>query len=153
MATIIITRPKQFINRLRSYRILVNGEELTTVNHNEHKTLELPSGTYTLKAKIDWVSSPEYTLTVNEKETQTLEIGCSRKVSRAENVLTVIGFIVLFGSIGLYETITPTVWAVLIGLWLIRDVGLTKGKSFLYYLTKGRSNYLYIKPLATVVSQ
>jgi hypothetical protein len=89
---------------------------------------------------------------LGENETQTLEVGCSRNLGITDNIISVIGFVVLFGSIILHETITPAAWAILIALWLVRDLWLTKGKSFLYYLTKGSSNYLYIKPLTPNVS-
>jgi hypothetical protein len=151
MATLTISRARQFINRLRNYKILVNGEEITQLEHGESKNLVLAAGTYHIKAKIDWVSSEEYEITLAGDELQTLEIGCNITQSKVQNLLNILGFVVLLGSIWLYEEITPLAWILLFAMWVVRDVVLTKGKSFLYYLTTGRSRYLYIKPLAAIV--
>lgn len=151
MATLTISRTRQFMNRFRSYTILVNGKKITQLEHGESKNLVLAAGTYHIKAKIDWVSSKEYEIILAEDESQTLEIGCNITQSKVQNMLNVLGFAVLLGSIWLYEEITPTAWVLLLAMWVLRDVILTKGKSFLYYITTGRSRYLYIKPLAPIV--
>lgn len=153
MAIVTISRTHQFINRFRNYKILVNGKEITRLEYGESKQLDLTAGTHSIKAKIDWVSSEEYKITLEEHETQNLEIGCNITQSKAQNILNIFGFVVLLGSIWLYEEVTPLAWILLLAMWLIRDVVLTKGKSFLYYISTGRSRYLYIKPLAAIVVQ
>lgn len=153
MATVTISRTYQFVNRFRSYKILVNGKEITRLEYGERKTLSFAAGTYSIKAKIDWASSREFEITLKEDENQTLEIGCNITQTKAQNLLNILGFAVLLGSIWLYEEITPIAWILLLAMWVLRDVVLTKGKSFLYYITTGRSSYLYIKPLAPIVVQ
>ncbi|MES2560676.1 MAG: hypothetical protein V4590_13105 [Bacteroidota bacterium] len=151
MATLTISRTRQFINYFRNYKILINGQEITQLEYGEHKNLTLAAGTHTIKAKIDWTSSETYEITLTEHETQTLEIGCNITQSKAQNILNILGFVVLLGSIALYEEITPLAWVLLLSMWVVRDIVLTKGKSFIYYITTGRSTYLYIKPLAPIV--
>lgn len=153
MATLTITRAPQFINRFRSYRIIIDGLEMDRLKHAESKTITLSPGTHAVLAKIDRAGSETYTVTLGEQENTTLEVGCNRPLTGYDIALNLVGFAILFGSIGLYETITPLAWGLLFALWILRDVVLTKGKSFLYYLTRGRSRYLYIKPLTPGVSQ
>ncbi|MES2780028.1 MAG: hypothetical protein V4651_09060 [Bacteroidota bacterium] len=152
MATLTINRAHQFINRLRNYRVLVNGQEMIQLGYNEQKTLTLSAGTYIIRAKVDWVCSEEYIISLGDQDVQTLEIGCSITINNYQKILSILGFGVLLGSILMYETITPIALGLLLAIWVVRDVVLTKGKSFLYYLSTGRSKYLYIKPLRISVS-
>src|SRR5688572_10239583 len=99
MATILFTRTNQYANRLRSYRILINGQEHLRLRHNENKSITLAAGTYTICAKIDWASSQEYEVTLEEQGNTTLEIGCSMTSTTPQKIMDVLGFAVLFWSI------------------------------------------------------
>ncbi len=55
-----VTRPKQFIDMARDYHLLVNGKEVAIIKRGTTQTITLPEGSKTLKAVIDWCSSPEF---------------------------------------------------------------------------------------------
>lgn len=55
-----IVRPKQFADIFRDYHLLVDGEEVAVVRRGATQTITLPEGSKTLKAVIDWCSSPDF---------------------------------------------------------------------------------------------
>lgn len=54
-----VTRPKQFADMARDYRLLVDGKE-AVIKRGTTQRITLPEGSKTLKASIDWCSSPEF---------------------------------------------------------------------------------------------
>lgn len=55
-----VTRPKQFADMARDYHLLVDGEEIAVIKRGVTQTVTLPEGSKTLKAVIDWCSSPDF---------------------------------------------------------------------------------------------
>ena len=55
-------RPRQ--DFLRSYRILVDGEEIGTLEHDDSLSVDLPEGPHTAQARISWTGSPEQSFDV-----------------------------------------------------------------------------------------
>ena len=49
---------------LRSYRILVDGEEIGTLEHDDSLSVDLPEGPHTAQARISWTGSPEQSFDV-----------------------------------------------------------------------------------------
>ncbi len=74
-AVIRMTRTKSYSDRIRAYRIEVDGIESARINAGE--TVEIPvyAGTHSVIAKIDWCSSPMLSCTVSAGETVELECG------------------------------------------------------------------------------
>ena len=70
---LIIRRPKGFVDRVRSYRILVDGEEAASLRADSSATIPVPPGTHVVHARIDWTSSPRLEIDVDEGATVTLE--------------------------------------------------------------------------------
>ncbi len=147
MGTIKIIRKSQMANRYRKINLYINNEWVCHIAHGEERILELAPGKYNIKAKIDWTGSETVLVEVNENGHQEIEVGCNVKQSIPQIIFTSISLIILFGSLYLYGELKLGTWLVLIGLWFVRDVVLTRGKSFLYYLTVGRDKYLYLKAL------
>lgn len=54
MATLRITRSREYTNRLRDITILLDGAELAKIKNGETREFQLAPGNYTLQAKIDW---------------------------------------------------------------------------------------------------
>lgn len=71
MAKLIITRNSEFFNRARDYRICLNGEEIGKIASGKTKEFDIPEGTNTLKAKIDWCGSQDFRINLNKDETKT----------------------------------------------------------------------------------
>ena len=55
-----VTRPKQFADMARDYHLLVDGKEIAVIRRGTTQTIALPEGSKTLKAVIDWCSSPDF---------------------------------------------------------------------------------------------
>ncbi|WP_409295856.1 hypothetical protein V1498_20350 [Peribacillus sp. SCS-26] len=52
-AAVTITRTSQFANKMRAYRIFLDGEEAGKIKNGETKKLEVRAGTHTLELEID----------------------------------------------------------------------------------------------------
>ena len=55
-----VVRPKQFADIFRDYHLLVDGKEAAVIKRGATQTITLPEGSKTLKAVIDWCSSPDF---------------------------------------------------------------------------------------------
>ncbi|MDF3126503.1 hypothetical protein [Rheinheimera sp. 1928-s] len=55
-----VIRPKQFADMARDYHLLVDGKEIAVIRRGTTQTITLPEGSKTLKAVIDWCSSPDF---------------------------------------------------------------------------------------------
>lgn len=55
-----VTRPKQYSDMARDYHLLVDGKEIAVIKRGVTQTITLPEGSKTLKAVIDWCSSPDF---------------------------------------------------------------------------------------------
>jgi hypothetical protein len=75
MATIKIQRKNEYINLLREYRLLIDGQKIGTIANGQLKEFELPSGQHTIIAKIDWCSSKEITFDLNDNDLKIFLVG------------------------------------------------------------------------------
>lgn len=73
-AAIAITR-RQAPNtdRLRRYRVLVDGYPVTALASGETQTVPVRAGTHTVQMRIDWATSEPLTIEVPEGRTAELE--------------------------------------------------------------------------------
>ncbi|QGX38421.1 hypothetical protein [Permianibacter aggregans] len=55
-----VTRPKQFADMVRDYRLLADSKEIAVIKRGTTQSVTLPEGCKMLKAEIDWCSSPEF---------------------------------------------------------------------------------------------
>ncbi len=74
MATLLISRPSEWNSRFREYEILLNGKKLGNVANGKAKEFEIPAGTHTVTATIDWCGSQEHQLTVAESEVKEIQV-------------------------------------------------------------------------------
>ena len=79
-----VSRPKQFADMSRAYHLLADGKKLVSLNRGECQTVVLPEGTTSIKAVIDWCSSPE--LSLNDIKGNEIVI----KNSFADNLLLML---------------------------------------------------------------
>lgn len=65
---IIITRDSGYADRLRKYKILIDGTEIGEISDGETKSFDISAGTHSLQLKIDWAKSNiiNFTQTTNE---------------------------------------------------------------------------------------
>jgi hypothetical protein len=55
-----VTRPKQFADLTRNYRLLADGKEVAVIERGTSQNITLPPDSKTLTAYIDWCYSPEF---------------------------------------------------------------------------------------------
>ena len=67
-----IIRRSGYADRIRAYKIFINGTEVGTIARNSVRDFEIPSGPVTIEARIDWGRSQP--LTVEAKPGETIEI-------------------------------------------------------------------------------
>ncbi len=129
MAIIKIERTNEFLNRMRDYKIYIDGKEVGTIANGETKTFETNSGQHTLAAKIDWCASPEILININDAETKKFRVGGFKSA----NWLIFSGLGVLVLHFLLSETTGINyIISLLVPIFLLLG----------YYLTLGRKKYL-----------
>ena len=74
-AVITLRRPAEVTNSGRRYKIYVDGVKVAAIRVG--KTIEIPvaAGPHTVKAKLDWCSSPEVTVDVAPGRPSGLTVG------------------------------------------------------------------------------
>jgi len=70
--TIRIVRPSQYADRIRSYRILLNGRDAGKIAADSTLAIAAPAGQVTIEARIDWARSQP--LTINAAADRPIEI-------------------------------------------------------------------------------
>lgn len=70
---IIISRPKQYADRTRVYKLRIDGNLVAKIKANEEVCITIPEGAQTLHATIDWCSSNHFSL-INIKDNEKLEV-------------------------------------------------------------------------------
>ncbi|MBM6617997.1 hypothetical protein [Bacillus suaedaesalsae] len=68
MAKLTIKRDSQFANKMRSYTVFLNGEEIGKIKNGETFNYILEPGENTLYLQIDWCKSKEHSFQVTSVE-------------------------------------------------------------------------------------
>ncbi len=55
-----IIRPKQYQDRIRNYKLVIDGVETTIIKPNSKTRITLPDDAEYLQGKIDWCTSPKF---------------------------------------------------------------------------------------------
>jgi hypothetical protein len=75
MAEIVVRRASAWGDKLRAYRIIVNGEDRGCVSENGETRVAVAPGRNVVRMKIDWCWSPAVDLDVEEGTVRALECG------------------------------------------------------------------------------
>ena len=145
MATLILSRTSQLANRFRKIKVFDGDKLIAELDDGQTKEIELKHGEHSLSAKVDWLGSQELVIELKKETASKVEIGCYAGTNTTQHVLSFISILLLLGSIYFYGEVTLYIWLILVVLWVLRDLIMTKGRSFIYYLTVGRYKYLYLK--------
>jgi hypothetical protein len=136
MATIKIQRTSELNNRLRDYRIYIDGEKIGTIADGETKNFIISSGQHSIIAKIDWCSSPEISFNIIDTDTKTFNVGGVKGGNKI--VLITIGLIALYFILKVLLQNSYTIFFLL-------PVPFVLG----YYITVGRKRYLILTEIET----
>lgn len=132
MATIVIKRRSEHINRFRNYRILLDDKKIGVIANGETKTFETTPGQHKLVASIDWCSSPPISFTLNDGETKTLQVGGFKNASWIMPIAS--------GLVGLHFLV-KIIFNVDYLIYLVIPVFFI----LMYYLIIDRKKYLSLK--------
>ncbi|MBM7649682.1 hypothetical protein JOC78_002656 [Bacillus ectoiniformans] len=75
MPTLIISRTSQYVNKLRSMDIYLNGQKMDTIQNGGQKSFTLEPGDYQIYVKIDWCKSKVISVTLADSECLKLQCG------------------------------------------------------------------------------
>lgn len=73
--TLILSRPRQYADLLRKYRIVVDDLEIGRIGSGEDLRVELPEGEHRIVARIDWARSNRLSFGVRAQEVTEIEVG------------------------------------------------------------------------------
>ncbi len=132
MSTIIIKRTSEYANRLRNYRLFLDGKEIGTIANGQTEEFETSPGPHILVAKIDWCSSPEISFTLQESEQKKLTVGAFKNGNWIMPVaMSVIALHFILGAVLDFRYARYTIILIIPAFILL-----------LYYLTVGHKRYL-----------
>lgn len=92
--TVIVHRGTSMQDMLRSYKVLIDGNEVGKIKQNEEQQYELNYGKHVIQFKIDWKGSKLLEFELND-DTPTVRVNC-RGYSKFGTTLE--GGIALFGA-------------------------------------------------------
>jgi hypothetical protein len=75
VATLTITRPRQYADMLRTYHLIVDGHDAATIRAGEDVDIELSRGRHRVMAAIDWAHSYPVEIDVLPGGHYHLEVG------------------------------------------------------------------------------
>lgn len=129
MATIILNRTSEYLNRLRDYEIYIDEKKVGTIANGEIKDFNVSDGKHLIVTKIDWCSSQPLTFDISDNEVKNFKVGGYKNAKwlmPTGLIIIVLSYIVnlLFDFEYLFYLVIPD--------FLI----------MVYYLTVGRKRYL-----------
>ena len=129
MASIKLHRKREYTNRMRDYKIFIDGLEVGTIANGETKEFATTVGQHSVTAKIAWCSSPDISIKTDDNEIVNLKVS----VFKNGNWLMPIagGIIALHFILKMTVDLEYTIVLVIPVFILL-----------IYYLTLGRKKYL-----------
>ena len=68
MPQIEITRSSEYANRLRDIKLFIDNQHVGSIANGKTEVFEVPEGSHTIQAKIDWGRSNIVTVELNGNE-------------------------------------------------------------------------------------
>jgi hypothetical protein len=135
---IIITRKAEWLNRLRAYRVFIDGIESGKVSNGSSEEFVTDAGVRKVQCKVNWYGSREFEVQTNPGEVSYLRVKSGMKFFW-------IFYILLIGGLGFnlfyrFANIKKPGYATNVELALILPAILY----LLYYITFGRKDYLIV---------
>lgn len=132
MATIRLKRTSEYNNRMRDYKIFIDRQQVGTIANGETKDFPTTVGQHIVTAKVDWCSSPDISVDINDNQTKNLKVGGFKY---GQILMPVgLGLIVLHFILSKFADFDYTIFLVA-PLFLL----------MVYYLTIGRKKYLTLE--------
>ena len=74
MCMLRLVRPSLLVDRLRSYKILLNGKKAGRVGNDSTLEIVVPAGSITIEARLDWARSQPLTIHTVPRQTYEIEV-------------------------------------------------------------------------------
>ena len=83
-----IKRDSTHFDRLRSYRIELDGKIIGEIDDGETKRIALESGSHTLRLRLDWCSSQKIEFKVDKRE--DVNFRCTSNIQGARALIGIV---------------------------------------------------------------
>jgi hypothetical protein len=136
---IVLARPKEWVNRMRSFSILVDGNKVTSIASGGSQELWIEPGAHTLSAKVNWCSSRDYPLQLEPGKTIYVRIKNGMKYYLPLVIPMIAALLVNMYYIS-SDVVKPD-W-----FQYVLVAGILPAALYLvYYITIGRKDYIVIE--------
>ncbi len=135
---IILERKSQFLNRLKNYRVFINGAEQGRIGNGKTEEYEVPAGENTITCKVNWCSSNDYIVSANPGKKIFLKVGSGMKYFWPIYIVLLVTIIAR-----LFTRTDPVLRQNFNIIFLC--VLIPVSCYYLYYITIGRNAYLKIE--------
>lgn len=132
MTTIQITRPSEWQNRFRKYKVYIDNEHVGTLANGETKDFFPTEGEHTIQVKMSWYGSTPYQCNLKEEDIKYLKVSGSAMAKWLPLLIIPIVLAQFF-----FKDTMNDGYAVLLPLPFILIV--------IYMLTLGRNKYLTVQ--------
>jgi len=75
MATIVVQRTSEYLNRIRNYGVYIDGKKVGTIANGETNEFSVSTGQHLIYTKIDWCSSRTLNFDSSDNEIRRFEVG------------------------------------------------------------------------------
>jgi len=140
MSKLVIARPNEWMNRLRKYKLTVDGSEAGALSRSEIKEFDLAPGKHQVTASMGWLSSESYEFELAENETKYLKVTVSKMSGwwrQMGSVVIILYILVLRRIFDTRETVWETIFYCLLIIFCLL---------LIYDVTLGRKRHLWIRP-------
>ena len=138
MAKLIISRKREFVNWSSEYKIFLNGQEFGAISNGEKIEIDIPEGTSIIKAKINWMGSPDLPISVNNDESKFVSISVVKQVNIVFGLMSLITLLIIIfrQQMRIDFPFLKLPVAIISSCFIIASC---------YYMTIGRNKYIKIK--------
>jgi len=133
---VILERKNEWLNRLKAYRVELNGTEIGRISNGKSEEYQVPAGTNSIECKVNWCGSTPLNLDIKPGETIYLKVGSGMKFFWA---IYAVFIVAILGRLLLREKMTPEMNIAAMAIFVVVLV------YFGYYITFGRKHYLKVE--------
>jgi len=135
---IIVRRKGEWMNRLRNYKIFIDGTQAGSVSNGNAQEFQVEPGMHKVRCKVDWCGSEEMNVDLREGERAYLEVKSGLKYYWVI-VIPVLAIVFYNFYLRLSHIKSPSYMSTLMLVCAIPVI-----LYLLYFLTAGRNKYLVL---------
>ena len=136
---IVLTRKNEWMNRLRPYKILVDGELAGKIENGKVAEFEVATVAHAVECKVDWCYSNKYEFKATDGDTVYLQVKSGMKGFWIVYVILITMIVLNLAVHNQRQLLGETAYHLRMLLFLVPVL------YFIYYLTIGRHKYLLLE--------